>query len=152
MSQENVEIARRHWEALDRALDAFWERPRSAVAELESGDLSPEFQEVLRYMDPEVDWNTAFAGVSFHGHLGAAQGWDWWMEAVDFYTVTVKDITDLGGSKVLVAVESTLRSEARDLDVTAPLFSVVTLRAGLIARMDEYTNRNDALAAVGLSE
>ena len=68
MSQENVEIVRRYVGALEKAIAAYWSDPRPGVAAMEKGELRPENREVFRYLDPEVEWNTAFAGVSFRGH------------------------------------------------------------------------------------
>jgi hypothetical protein len=107
---------------------------------------------VLRFLHPEVEWNTAFAGVSFRGHLGLAQGWEWLSEAAEHCTVTLQGIDDLPDDRVLVVVERTLRARGSGLEVKAPLFSVVTLRDGLITRMDESSSRADALEAMELSE
>ena len=90
MSQENVEIVRRYVEALEKAIAAYWSDPRPAAAAMEKGELRPENREVFRYLDPEVEWNTAFARVSFRGHLGVAQGWDWLSEAAEHYSVTLQ--------------------------------------------------------------
>jgi ketosteroid isomerase-like protein len=45
-----------------------------------------------------------------------------------------------------------MRGRATDIDVKAGIFIVVTVRDGLITRMDEYLDRADALKAAGLSE
>ena len=45
-----------------------------------------------------------------------------------------------------------MRGRATDIDVNAGIYVVVTVRNGLITRMDEYLERADALEAAGLSE
>ncbi len=53
---------------------------------------------------------------------------------------------------MIAAVEAAMRGKASDIDVKAMIFVVVTVRDGVITRMDEYVERADALEAVGLSE
>jgi ketosteroid isomerase-like protein len=148
MSQENVEIVRRSFEALERSVEAHWKNPRSVVDAMNAGDLPSELGELFRHLDPDVEWNTAFAGMSFRGHLGCATGWDWLFEVADDYRVTLLEVTDLGSDQVLAAVDRALKGKGSEIQVSAPMFSVVTLRGGLIARMDEYSSRAEALEAV----
>ena len=62
MSQENVEIVRRFYEAGQRSFDAYWKNPRSGVAALAAGDLDPETEAVLAFLHPEVEYNAVPAG------------------------------------------------------------------------------------------
>ena len=55
MSEENVEVVRRFIEAWQRSNDAYWENPRSGAAALEAGDLDPETEAALAFLDPEVE-------------------------------------------------------------------------------------------------
>ena len=55
MSQENVEIVRRFFEAGQRSLEAYWKNPRSGAAALEAGDMDLEQEEVLAFLHPEVE-------------------------------------------------------------------------------------------------
>ena len=50
---------------------------------------------------------------------------------------------------MIAAVEAAMRGKASDIDVKAMIFVVVTVRDGVITRMDEYVERADALEAVG---
>jgi ketosteroid isomerase-like protein len=149
MSQENVEIVRRSFEALERSVEAHWKNPGSVVDAMNGGDLPPELREMFDCLDPDVEWNTAFAGMSFRGHLGCARGWDWLLEIADDYRVTLVEVTDLGGDRVLAEVHRALKGKGSEIEVSAPMFSVVTLRGGLVARMDEYSSRAEALEAAG---
>jgi hypothetical protein len=58
MSQENVGIVRRFLEASERSFEAYWENPRSGVAAMKAGDLSPQTEEVLGYLQ-------AWSGIPF---------------------------------------------------------------------------------------
>jgi hypothetical protein len=73
MSQENVEVVRRFYEAGQRSLDAYWDNPRSGVAAFEAGNLRPEDEAVLAFLHPEVEYNavpSALEGGVARGHLG----------------------------------------------------------------------------------
>ena len=142
MSQENAEIVRRYVEALAKAIAAHWDDPLPG----------PETREVFRYLDPDVEWNTAFAGVSFRGHSGVTQGWAWLAEAAEHYTLTLNAVTTLPDDRVLAATDCTLKAKDSGIEVAAQVFSIVTVRDGVITRMDEYNSRAEALEAAEVSE
>ena len=56
------------------------------------------------------------------------------------------------GDRVLVTIRMRGRGRETGIEVEARLYDVYTLRGGLIVRMDEYADRAEALAAVGLRE
>ena len=147
MSTENVETVRGAFEALQRAVEAHLSDPRSIVDSLHAGQLPQEFEQLFRRLDPDVEWNTAFAGLSFHGHDGCAAGWDWLFEVADDFKLSLTEVNDLGGDRVLAALDRVLKGKGSEIEVSAPMFSVVTLRNGLIVRMDEYSTRAEADAA-----
>jgi hypothetical protein len=148
MSKENVEIVLRAGEALERAFEAYWAQPRPFTAALEDDELSPEARRLFGFLDPEVSWNTVFPGVAFQGHGGIAQGWDWLLEAVAAMTMTLNEVSDLGGDRVLAVLDRVIKDSESGMEMLTPLFSVITLRDGLIVRNDEYPTREQALAAV----
>jgi ketosteroid isomerase-like protein len=149
MSQENVEVVRRFFEAIAQAFDTYWRNPRSLEAAMRAGDLPPEVGEGIRYLDPDVEWHTVFAGVSFRGHLDCARGWDWLLEAAESYSVSLREVADLGGDQVLAVVDRAFKAKSSEIELNAPVFSVVTMREGLIIRMDEFSEHGEALEAVG---
>jgi ketosteroid isomerase-like protein len=148
MSPENVEVVRRFFNATDRSLTAYWKEPRSLAAAIEAGDeLPPEAAEALGYVHPDVDWRMAFAGLAFQGHLDMARGMEQLVEALEDYRIDVLEVADLGGDHVLATVQRILKGRHSQVEVIAPVFSLVTVREGLIVRMEEYSNRDEALAA-----
>ena len=152
MSQENVEVVSRYYDAVDRAFLAYWEDPRSAADGLRAGEISPEAVEMMSCLHPSAEWKTALTGVTYRGYGDMASGFDELVDAARTYGIAVKEITDLGGDQVLAGVEAAMRGKASDIDVKAMIFVVVTVRDGLITRMDEYVERGEALEAVGLPE
>jgi hypothetical protein len=81
MSQENVEIVRRYYEAVQRAFTAYWKGPRSVADSLKEGQVGPEGVEMIRYLHPNVEWTTALTGITYRGYSDLASGFDELMEA-----------------------------------------------------------------------
>jgi ketosteroid isomerase-like protein len=132
MSQENVEIVRRMY-------DAYAE-----------GD----FATTLSYFDPEVAFSQPAlepgAG-TFYGHEGMGHAMDKWTGAWTDYRVQVEDLTDLG-EHVLAATRHHGRGKHSGVQVDQRIFQVLTLRNGKIVQLRMYYGRADALKAVGLEE
>jgi ketosteroid isomerase-like protein len=152
MSEENVVLVRSYYEAVQGVFGAYWESPGSAADTLETGEVPPVGVEMLRYLHPNVEWKTALTGVTYRGYNDLARGFDQVVDAAQNYGIEVQEVSDLGGNQVLAVVEAGMRGRATDIDVKAGIFIVVTVRDGLITRMDEYLDRADALKAAGLSE
>ena len=154
MSQENVEIAQRFSKAFERASRAYWRNPRSLEDGLKTGDLSPEAAELMSYLHPEVEWRTAFslAGETRRGHIEFARFCDEWLDATEDYAVTVRDVTDLEDDRVFIVSDLAFKGKGTGIEVNGVSFAVVTVRGGLITRIDEYASRDEALEAAGLSE
>jgi hypothetical protein len=50
---------------------------------------------------------------------------------------------------VLAVTDCTLTAKDSGIEITAQVFSIATVRDGVITRMDEYNSRPEALEAVG---
>ena len=152
MSEENVEVVRRYYEAVERGLRAYWENPRSAEESVKTGDMAPEAVEMTRTLHPNAEWTTLLTGVTYRGYLGMARGFDEVVDAARNYQVTLQEVKDLGGDHVLAELESAMKGSASAIDVKVTVFTLVTVHDGLITRMHEYLEREQALEAAGLSE
>jgi ketosteroid isomerase-like protein len=131
MSQENVEIARR-WNA------AYNRRDMETLFALTASDF--EFRSIFLTMES-----------IFRGH----EGLDAYFEAIDDayeqFVVATDEFIDAGAAVLLVAhVE--WRGKESGAEGTMPLCVAAWLRAGEVFRLETFTDRSQALAAVGLSE
>ena len=124
MSQANVEIVRRF-----------------AVAEIDEGWADA---------DPNIVWNP-LEEPQVQGHDAARASLARWEREWDGYEVIFEEFVD-AGDRVLVTFRMRGRGRGSGIEVGARLYDVYTLRRSLIVRMDEYSERSKALAAVGLSE
>ena len=132
MSQENVEIVRRGYEAFDR------------------GDI----QTVLSLMDPEIearvdpslpDWEPYYGREALMSFLQA------WLEPWETYRIEIDDLIDVG-ERVLVVVREFGRRKDTEFELEQRSYHVWTLKNGKVVRHDSFFERSDALEAAGLAE
>jgi ketosteroid isomerase-like protein len=148
VSKERVETVRGFFAAIERGFEAYWENPRSILGALEGDDLWPEWKEVFGYTHPQIEWRMAFLGETYRGHLQAAAAWDDFLAWAEDYRPRVEELADLGGDYVFAVVGLVGRSKKSGMRVGARLFTLFTVREGLIVRVEEYTDRDQAREAV----
>ena len=132
MSQENVEIVR-------RVFDAFNGRDIAAFLEL---------------LDPDVEWVPILAvleGRVYRGHKEVQR----WVEDLDpdweFFEVYYEELRDLG-DQVLVLGHWRARGRASGVELENPGTYLYEIKRGKVVSMRTFTDRAEALEAVGLSE
>ena len=151
MSQENLEIVARHFAAIVRVLNSYWKRPRSFAGAVEADELNADERTVLDGLHRDTHW-TNVLGIVYEGKMECARGVDELLEAGRTYSVQVDEVAGLDRDRVLVVVRSAMQGESSGAPGAVSLFTVVTVRDGLIARSEEYLSREEALQAVGLKE
>ena len=124
MSQENIEVVRRF--------------------------LLLEVEEALTYADPDIVWNPAEESAT-QGHDAVRASLVRWKSEWDRYEMLPEEFEETG-DRVVVAVSFRARGRARGIEVDARLYDVYTLRDGKIIRMDQFTQRSEALQAAGLQD
>jgi ketosteroid isomerase-like protein len=143
MSRENVEIVRGYYEVLSRWLDTYWANPVPL-------DETPD--EVIEPLDPDVEWDWAFEPRTFRGReqlFGAVADW---IEAIDDWRVEVEELIDAGNDHVFATISVSGRGKGSGAQIEQRIFTALTIRNGKITRIDDYTDRAEALEAAGLSE
>ena len=133
MSQENVELAYRGYDAFNRRdLDAF-----------------------LALLDPEVEFTTRFAQMEgdsqYHGHDGIREWWEDLLAIFPDFSVEVLEVRDLGDLGV-----ATLRVRGHGRDSGVPfeetLWGVGKWRHGKAVWWQTFVTEAEALEAAGLSD
>jgi ketosteroid isomerase-like protein len=138
MSEQNVEIVRRVYDAAARREDA---------------------STVLAFYDPEVEWDISHSPARelmghriYRGHEGLRNFFREWYEAWETVTPDLEEVIDLG--EHTIAVETTRgRGRTSGVAVELPHYSVWTIRQAKIVRVVWFATRADALReAARLSE
>ena len=150
MSEENVETVRRFYEALERAVIAYW-NPRSIADALSDDDLDPDAMATFGLLAPDIVWSAGPFG-TYQGRVAMASAWDDLLEVADDYRLSVRELHDCADGRVFTAIDRTIKATASGIHTTIPVFAVIAVRDGLIAAIDEYVDRAEALEAAGLRE
>jgi ketosteroid isomerase-like protein len=125
MSQENVEIVRRFLIVVD-------------------------VDEALTYADPGIVWNP-IEELPTEGHGAVRASLARWKGEWDDYKVIPEEYVDWG-DRVGVTVRLQGRGRGSGVEIDARFYDVYTLRDGKIVRMDQFTERSQALQAAGVAE
>ncbi len=128
MSQENVEIV------------------QNLFAEYASSGAGP----ASALLSPSVVWNAADEAPQ-HGRDAAKAYMDRWESEWEGLETTPEEFAD-AGDRVLVTTHFLGRGRASGIEIDTRLYEVFTLHNGDVIRMDEFTDRAEALEAAGLSE
>jgi ketosteroid isomerase-like protein len=136
MSQENVEIVRRVYEAAAQ---------RNSAA-------------VLAAYDPEVEWDVSRSRMArlvgegvYRGHDGLRRFFRAYHDAWEDISYSFDELIDAGEKVISVDVE-TARGQLSGADVELTQYGVWTIRNGKIIQAAWFSVREEALEAAGLSE
>jgi uncharacterized protein len=134
MSQENVEVVRRGFEAFaDGGLDAMAE-----------------------FWDPDINWRAAEGAIDdvgeMHGRVAVRRYVQDWLDTFDDSSVVVEELRDVGDDRVLAIQRAKGRAKLSGVEIDLRYAVVYTLRAGKVVRAREYLSVDDALEAAGLRE
>jgi ketosteroid isomerase-like protein len=133
MSQENMEIVRRAYEAFSRAgLDG-----------------------LLEHFHPDAEYDITaaigpFAGM-YYGQAAIRNFLADYFETWEYVRMEPEDIIDVGEDHVVVLLRMYMRGKGSGVEVEAQTNNVWTLRDGKAVRMAVYNNRAEALQAAGVS-
>ena len=128
MSQEHVEIVRKAVEAYAR------------------GDLDT----ALTHADPDIVWNPVEEAAT-QGHDAIRANLERWETDFEDFEATPEEYID-AGDHVLATIHWSGRGRGSGLQVDIRTYNVYALRDGKVIRLDEFTERSEALEAAGLSE
>jgi ketosteroid isomerase-like protein len=108
-------------------------------------------------MAPDVEWHSV-AGPLFG--VGTIRGreavlkflWEDLRESIVGVRARPEEFIDLGDDRVLVVARYERRGRSSGAEVDLRVASVYQLRDGMLATVHDYTSREEALEAAGLSE
>ena len=131
MSQENVELARRFYDCVNRRdLDAW-----------------------LAITDEEAELVSILVAVEggYHGHEGFSRWWENVFDNFPDYTIEVGEVRDVGE---LTLADIRLRGHGSESDapIDQPLAQMIEWRSGKAIRVESFRTEAEALEAAGLDE
>jgi ketosteroid isomerase-like protein len=145
MAKENVEIVRRYAESLGQFMAALRANP-GPVSE------TPFIDEFFDCLDPEVEWRWPLNDEAFRGREAMLQAATDFLDAVDEWNIDVDEIVDAGNDRLFVAHRVSARGKGSGAPFEQSVFSAIRVRNGKVAQIHDYTERAEALKAVGLAE
>ena len=134
MSRENVDLLRRGFEHVARTGEFFREAAH-----------------------PDFVWDTttfSSEGMNLRKCVGVDEANRWlaeWTEPFENWSLDLEEVFD-AGDQVVTFIRQHANAKHGGPEVEMRLAQVWTFREGLIARMEMYANRDEALEAAGLSE
>ncbi len=131
MSQQNVEVVRRMWEAF----------------------LSDDFETAVASVDPDVEWDGTNLpdGRVGRGLDAIADHVTRWAAMWENWRVEIEQIIDAGGDQVVMIMRETGRSTS-GLDMDERHGELYAVRDGRIVSRKGFSDPREALEAVGLRE
>ena len=133
MTQQNVELVRRAVEAFPRA----------------------DMDEMLSYMDPELEWHSAIVGAAegnvHRGHEGFRRWYADSFESFEELRLEWSEFRDLG-DRVLAFGRVRARGRESGVEIDSPMGWVATVRRGKVVKAEGFLSRDRALEAAGLKE
>ena len=133
MSKENVDLVR-------RAVEAF-----------PGGDV----EEMLSYMDPELEWHSAIVGGAegnvYRGHEGFRAWYADSFASFEELSNEWEEFRDLG-DRVLALGRVKARGRESGVELDSPMGWVCSVRRGKVVKAEGFLSREKALEAAGLDE
>jgi ketosteroid isomerase-like protein len=133
MSRENLDVARRGIDALNR------------------GDINA----LLEVMHPDVELRPSLVGgieqTVFRGRAGYRKWFEQQSETYDYVTFEPHDFRATG-DHVVIVYTTRVRAKRSGIEFESPGATVLTLHDGLVTAQAGYQEPHEALEAVGLSE
>jgi ketosteroid isomerase-like protein len=129
MSQENVEIVRRAWEASDRR----------------------DTEALFALYDPAIVWHSHYGPISgsYHRHEGVRQFFREWTDALETFRARAVEFIDAGDC-VVVDVRVWARGKGSGVEAEMPQGHLCRVRDGLLIRIEIFETKERALEAAGL--
>jgi ketosteroid isomerase-like protein len=112
--------------------------------------LIADVDEAMTYADPGIVWNP-IEELPTQGHDAVRASLERWKAEWDDYTLMPEEFVDRG-DRVLATVRLRGRGRGSGVEIDARFYDVYTLRDGKIVRMDQFTERSQALEAVEWGE
>jgi len=145
MSEENVEIVERYFRLIDRMLADYWTNPVPIME-------YPGLDEAFRDVQADAQWKPPNLNEAIQGKEAWLDFVSDLLDAVEDWRINIEDVSGLGDDHVLVASRNAIRGRGSGIQIDQAIWTVVAVKKGKIATISDFSERAEALEAVGLSE
>jgi ketosteroid isomerase-like protein len=132
MSQQNVDVVRKSFDAFQRA----------------------DWEEVVRDVDPEIEvvQPPDFADArTYHGHEGLLEVLRWWPSQWADFTIELTDVIDANDDQVVWLTRQRGRGKGSGVEVVGDVAFVSSFRDGKVNRIEMFQTLREALDTVGVA-
>ena len=105
-----------------------------------------------RFLHAEAEWWPPFTPERFRGRKGFARAAGDWFDAARAWRIEVEEVVDAGDDTVLAMIRVFILGRGSGVAFEQRLFTAITVVDGRITRVNDFSERAEALEAVGLSE
>jgi ketosteroid isomerase-like protein len=144
--RSTTEFVRDFYDAVNAWLVAYWADPTQDLTR------APGVEEVFDYLTQDAEWNWVFTADTLVGReqwLGAAKDF---AETVSDWRLEPDEIVEAGDNRILVRLHVVAQGTGSGTPINQQMFSVITLRDGKVARVDDLTDPAEARKQAGLRE
>ena len=153
MSEENVEIVRQIPWNVDMVPVFTDPELLEATRRVFEPMVDPDVEVVAdRTAAPMGDFGPGSAPGTATGIDGFIRFWGEWLSAWESWVTDQPDFIEVDEDRVLVIGEIRARSKTHQVEMSLVGGNLITLRDGLVVRMELFMDRAKALEAAGLSE
>jgi ketosteroid isomerase-like protein len=109
-----------------------------------------DLETALELMHPQCQSRSLEATETAYGREGVAASFRDWFEAFEDFQIQPEDFI-VSGDRILVPMRGRARGKGSRVQVDERFYQLYTVRDGMIIRLAEYSDEDQALQAAGLS-
>jgi len=144
MSEENVEMVERYFRLIDRMLADYWMNPVPLME-------YPALDEAFRDVRADARWKPPNLNEAIQGKEAWLDVVSDLLDATDDWRINIKAVSALSEDHVLVESRNAIRGKGSGIQIDQAIWTTVTVNEGKIAAINDFTERDAALEAAGLS-
>ncbi len=120
--------------------DALWEQNRDSIA--------PELK--VRFVIPQTGGVEIMDQQEFVGIAGLREGWRLWMEAWEYFRVSLTEIIDVGDGQILLLGRAKVRTRSGGVELAQEIAVLNRIKDDLIVSVAYYLDQDQARHDAGL--
>ena len=142
----DAEVVREFYDAVNRWLAAYFADPSQELARAAGVD------DVFDRLSDDAEWDWLFSPDTLTGREQLLTAAGDFASTVSDWRIEIEEITSVGGGRVLLALRVLAQGTGSGTPIAEPVWSVVFLRDGRVARLADYGDPDEARRAARAPE